>query len=100
MSQALILEFDGVGREQYDAVSRELGVNPGTGEGNWPAGLISHAGGAKAGGWVVFEVWESQQAQERFMEDRLGPALAAGGIPGPPARAEWVELAGYSTPGG
>ena len=79
MAEGLILEFDGVGRDEYNAVNGHLGIDPVTGQGDWPAGLVFHAGGAKPGGWVVFEVWESRQAQERFMKDRLGNALHAGG---------------------
>jgi hypothetical protein len=93
MAAGLLLEFDGVGREQYEAVNERLGIDPATGQGDWPAGLLFHAGGAKPGGWVVMEVWESQEAQGRFMEDRLRRALQEGGISGPPSRAEWLDLA-------
>ena len=93
MAKGIILEFDGVGREQYDAVNARLGINPETGAGDWPAGLQYHAGGAKPGGWVVFEVWDSQEAQGAFMQGRLGQALQEGGIAGPPTRVEWLDLA-------
>jgi hypothetical protein len=99
MAEALILEFDGVGREQYDAVNAKLGIDQQTGQGDWPPGLIYHAGGAKAGGWVVFEVWESQEAQGRFMNDRLGRALQEGGITAAPTRVEWLELAAANSLG-
>jgi hypothetical protein len=71
MAAGLLLEFDGVGREQYEAVNARLGIDPATGEGDWPHGLLVHAGGAKPGSRVVMEVWESQQARGHFMEDRL-----------------------------
>jgi hypothetical protein len=100
MPEGLILEFDGVGREQYEAVNARLGIDMDSGQGDWPAGLVFHAGGAKAGGWVVFEVWESREAQERFMNERLGRALGEGGITEPPARAEWLELAAAHSSGG
>ena len=98
MAQGLILEFDGVGREQYDAVSRHLGVDPVTGQGDWPDHMVFHAGGAKPGGWVVFEVWESKDAQERFMKERLARALDEGGVIEPPSRVEWLEIAGHHSP--
>jgi hypothetical protein len=100
MAMGLILEFDGVGRDEYDAVNARLGIDPTSGEGDWPAGLLYHAGGAKPGGWVVFEVWASTEDQQRFMDDRLGSALRDGGIDGPPARVEWIELAAAHTLGG
>lgn len=99
MAEGLILEFDGFGRETYDAVNERLGIDQESGEGDWPAGLVFHAGAGKPGGWVVFEIWESRQDQERFMNGRLGRALQEGGVTGPPARAEWLELAAYHSPG-
>jgi hypothetical protein len=97
MAEALILEFEGFGKDRYDAVNATLGLDPLTGEGDSPAGLISHAGAAKPGGWVVFEIWDSKESQESFMNNRLGGALAQAGIEGPPARVEWLELGGYHT---
>jgi hypothetical protein len=100
MAEGLVLEFEGVGREQYEAVNGRLGIDPDTGQGDWPDGLLFHAGGAKPGGWLVFEVWDSREAQERFMNERLGRALQEGGITEPPGRVEWLELAAYNSPGG
>jgi hypothetical protein len=98
MAEALILEFDGdVGKQHYDNVNRTLGIDPGSGEGDWPQGMIFHSGAAKPGGWVVFEIWDSKDAQERFMAERLGPALQQNDVP-PPSRAEWLELAAHHTP--
>jgi hypothetical protein len=99
MAEGLILEFDGLGAEQYRRVNEQLGIDMDSGEGDWPAGLLTHVGGAKEGGWVVFELWSSQADQERFLADRLGPALAQAGIEGPPARMEWIEVAAHQTPG-
>ena len=99
MAEALILEFDGeVRRADYEAVNGTLGIDPVGGGGDWPKGLVSHLGAAKAGGWVVVEVWESKGDQEAFMQGRLGTALQEAGLPAP-SRVEWLELAGYSTPG-
>jgi hypothetical protein len=95
MAAGLILEFDGVGRNEYEAVNRALGIDMNTGAGDWPAGLLFHSGGAKPGGWVVFEVWESQADQHQFMDTRLGAALVEGGITSAPSRVEWIDLAAY-----
>ncbi len=94
MAEALILEFDSVDRDKYDAVNGHLRMDPKSGQG-WPAGLVFHSGGAKPGGWVVFEVWESQEAQAAFMAERLAPALQQGGVTESPTRVEWIELAAY-----
>lgn len=99
MAEALILEFEGVGREDYDAVNEVLGIDMGSGAGDWPPGLLVHTAGATENGWAVMEVWESREAQEQFMNERLGQALQEGGIGDPPSRAEWLDLAAHHTPG-
>ena len=45
MSEQLILEFTGVSEAEYTAVSKHLGIDMHTGQGDWPAGLLSHAAG-------------------------------------------------------
>lgn len=100
MAEGLILEFEGIGRPEYEAVSNALGIDQATGQGDWPDGLSYHAGGAKPGGWVVFEVWESRDAQQAFMDGRLGRALQEGGVTSPPSRVEWLELAASHHPAG
>ena len=93
MAAELILEFEGVTLKEYRAVNTELGIDQETGEGNWPDGLVAHSAGLnEAGHLVVIEVWDTPEHQAAFMEGRLGAALAAGGITGPPSRITWIEL--------
>ena len=47
----------------------------------------------------MFEVWASKGDQERFLNDRLGPALHDAGAPDP-SRMEWLDLAAHTAPGG
>ena len=99
MSELLVLEFDGVDETHYEKVNAELGLDPETGSGQWPTGLVSHlAGLTEAGRAYVVEVWESQQAQEDFMRSRLGTAMPAGGV-SPPASVTWARLIGQHHPG-
>jgi len=58
--------------EQYEAVTRAVGadVDP-------PEGLIVHAAGEENGRWRSVSVWESQEAYERFRDERLLPAVRA-----------------------
>lgn len=94
MSDALILEFKGASADQYNAVNQTLGIDPATGQGDWPTGLLSHTGAMGEGGKiVVFEVWDSQESQGAFMASRLGPALGQAGLP-EPARVEWLSTLG------
>lgn len=38
-------------------------------------GFIAHASGAIPGGYEVIEVWESQEAQDRWIRENLMPIL-------------------------
>jgi hypothetical protein len=99
MAELLILEFDGLDDTHYLSVNSELGLDPDTGAGDWPAGLITHLAGMGEGGHAyVVEVWESQQAQADFMESRLGAALASGGVTAVP-KVTWTRLLGEQYPG-
>ena len=92
MAVGLILEFSGVGKTEYDAVNQALGLDMYTRTGDFPDGLVAHAGGTSdRGTFIVTEVWDAKAAQEKFMETRLGPALHTGGITAPPT-VTWVEL--------
>jgi hypothetical protein len=98
MADALILEFQGVTKSQYDAVNQKLGIDPGSGQGDWPKGMRSHVGGtSEGGGFMVVEVWDDMGAQDEFMRTRLGPALGEVGLP-EPSRMAWFQVIGYHTP--
>jgi len=78
--------------ELYDRVRRKHDL-----EHNPAAGLIFHAAGVGLDSWVAYDVWESRAAWDRFLEDRLQPAVkevsdAAGLEPPPPHRQEIFEL--------
>jgi hypothetical protein len=97
--ELLILQFAGIGQAEYEAVNAELGIDPETGAGDWPPGMISHAAGVTDDGrFVVTEVWASRADQGAFMESRLGPALGAGGVTSMPD-VSWAPLFAYRTPG-
>jgi hypothetical protein len=71
VAELLKLEFDGLDETDYAAANAQLGLDPKTGYGDWPAGLITHVAGVdERGSAYVIEVWESQQAQVDFMESR------------------------------
>jgi hypothetical protein len=100
MAAEIILEFSGFTEKDYQAVNKELGIDVESGAGDWPKGIVSHAAGVgKNGRFVVTEVWETVEDQEKFMNDRLGAALAKSGVTGPPESVTWIELITHSHPG-
>lgn len=95
MSEVLILEFRDVDPALYATVNSILGLDPATGAGVWPDGLVAHTAGEHldGNGLSVFEIWESREAQEAFMSSRVAPALGQAGAPDP-TRVEWMLLKG------
>jgi len=60
-----------------------------------PPGRISHAAGPTEEGWRVVDVWESQEAYDTFLHERLSQALQNAGMAAPPSRGmAGVEHAG------
>lgn len=100
MTELLILEMDDVDESVYAKANAALELDPATGAGEWPAGLISHIAGvspATGRGYVV-EIWESQEAQHEFMSTRLGAAMAKAGIDSQPT-VTWARVMGQYHPG-
>jgi hypothetical protein len=87
MAEAIIFEID-CDPALYPKVNEALGLDPASGRGDWPKGLLTHIGTGTSDLVVVFEVWESRAEQEAWM-GQLGPALEKIGVP-QPRRMEWV----------
>ena len=92
MAVVMVMEWDGVTAEQYDA-AREL-VNW---EGNVPAGGMFHVAAVTDQGLRVTDVWESADAFQAFVADRLMPGVQQLGIPGQP-RVEIYPVHALFTP--
>lgn len=72
MAVALIMRVPELDLERYDRMMAELGldVNP-------PAGMVLHAATEAVGAVNVFEIWQTPQAAEGFVQSRLRGALMA-----------------------
>src|SRR5688500_9224439 len=79
MAVAFVFNGVGVTQAQYEQVRNE--VSPGGGH---APGVLAHVAGPTSDGWRVVEVWESQEAMERFFQDKLGAALQNANISGQP----------------
>ncbi|MER8184935.1 hypothetical protein [Kitasatospora sp. NPDC094015] len=88
MAVIIVHETPGVTREQYERVTDVLSGGKGMvrSRADWPVpGLISHAAGPTDDGWIVVDVWESEEAFRSFAE-QLMPALAEAGMPDVPPK--------------
>jgi hypothetical protein len=77
MAVMVIQEFEAT-EDEYEKVNKIL--DP---EANPPDGLILHSGAILEGGKAkVVDIWESADAWDAFLNDRLGPAVVE--VMGPP----------------
>jgi hypothetical protein len=82
MAVGIRLKFDGGTQENYDAAHAvmEIDTDP-------PAGMIVHSAGPIEGGWGVVDFWDSRDAFDTFVGQRLMPRLQGlgdRGFPNPP----------------
>lgn len=84
MAEMIVLRFSAPKAvELYRRVNDLIGLDPSTGAGDWPAGLLDHQAAGDDEAIVVVETWETRAAQEEFMRDRLVPAFAEADVPAP-----------------
>jgi hypothetical protein len=88
------LEGDDRTTTNYDAVQQRLGASA-----NPPEGGIFHTAGfdEQAGVFRIFDVWETREQGERFIEERLMPIIEELGRGTasnfrPPDREAWYDL--------
>src|ERR671938_1582264 len=80
MALALLFEVPGYTQEHYDQVIETLQRGGKTAEGR-----LFHLAGPMEGGWRILDVWESQEAVNTFVQEKLGPAAQQVGlVPAPP----------------
>jgi len=80
LAVASVFDFPSGTQAQYDAVLRELGLEPGAPP---RPGQLLHAAGRYEGGWCVVDIWESREALDVYFRDRLAGALERAGMPTP-----------------
>lgn len=75
MAVSVVTRYPGLGAATYDQViaSLELDVNP-------PAGAILHVAGDGDDGFVISEIWQTEQTFRAFYDYRFQPALRMHGV--------------------
>jgi hypothetical protein len=84
MAVAIKMDFAGVTQEQYDSVvaDMDLGGRPA------PQGVF-HVAGPIPGGWRVIDVWETQEAFDRFAQAKILPLAQKHGMTQSPQIEIW-----------
>jgi len=88
MAVGMLLAGPGVTKDSYMQLTEAMFGNHPMREDQSPDGLIMHTAGEGDQGWYVYDIWESKEHFERFLEGQLGPAVQelgadAGGAPTP-----------------
>ncbi len=83
MPVLMVHDSPGGTQAQYDQVAARLTDGQGLNSlSDWSAGgILSHAAGPTENGFRVVDVWESEEAFQRFGET-IGPVLQEVGFPG------------------
>ena len=79
MAVAMLMHWPGVTSDQYDAVLAKIGLDA-----NPPAGGVLHIATESGDGIEVYEIWQTEQAFNSFLEQRLLPVVSELGITGEP----------------
>jgi quinol monooxygenase YgiN len=64
-------------KETYETLSEQMF---GTKRGPTPDGCLVHSAGEGPNGFCVVDIWESQEAFDSFMNERLMPAMQEAGM--------------------
>lgn len=93
MAVAMLLEWEGMDEASYRALVEAMDL----GDAMFP-GAVLHLAGPIEGGWRAVDVWESEEAFERFRVERLGSALTRAGVA--PPRVDLWPVHNLATPQG
>lgn len=70
MPTAIQMQFQNLGLDDYDRVCEALDFPS-----DWPDGLLAHGASEEDGKLRVVDIWDSPETYDRFVEERLGPAI-------------------------
>jgi hypothetical protein len=72
---AVFMHFPGLRRDQYDRLMADLRLDA-----NPPLGEILHVAADAPDGINAVDLWQTREAAESFLAERLRPALTAAGV--------------------
>lgn len=84
MALAYLFEVPDTTLDQYEEVMKLAHPN-----GRLAPGCLMHVAGPYDGGLRAIDVWESQEAFDAFLRERLQPALVKNGV-APPKVETWT----------
>jgi hypothetical protein len=80
MAVGMLLAGPAVTRENYEALTRKMFGGFPMRDDQSPEGLLIHTAGQSDQGWYIYDVWESPEHFQRFVDGQLGPATEELGV--------------------
>jgi hypothetical protein len=94
MAVGVVVEFNGATLDQYDEILTRVGLTPG---GKAEPGNLFHWVTKTATGFRVTDVWDSKEAFERLMQEKVGPIGQELGVA--PSEITFFDVHNYLTTG-
>ena len=82
MAVGMLLAGEGVTEDSYRQLTEAMFGGYPMREDQSPDGLLLHTAGQSEQGWYIYDVWESQEHFQRFLADKLRPAMESTGAGG------------------
>ena len=76
MAVGMLLAGEGVTEESYRQLTEEMFGSYPMREDQAPEGCLVHTAGQGDQGWYIYDIWDSQEQFQKFMENNIGPAAA------------------------
>lgn len=95
MAVGVLQMVPGTTQEQYEQLGEKMfGVRSSEfSSAEAPDGLIMHSAGPTEDGWQVYDIWESRDHFQRFLDEHLMPAMQELGVPvTPDAQPQFYEI--------
>jgi len=92
MAVGMLLAGEGITKDAYRGLTEKMFGSYPMSEGDSPEGLILHTAGASEQGWYVYDVWESKDYFQRFLDSKLMPAMQELGVEGPGPVPQFFEI--------
>ena len=82
MAVGMLLAGEGVTEESYRLLTEEMFGSYPMREDQAPDGCLVHTAGQGDQGWYIYDIWESQEHFQRFVDEKLRPAMESSGAAG------------------
>lgn len=79
MAVGMLLAGEGVTEESYKRLTEAMFGSFPMPEDQAPDGCLIHTAGQGEQGWYIYDIWESQEHFQRFVEQKMRPAMESTG---------------------